>query len=478
MLVVPPGSMEDSYGRLSSAGGNLPMLGLAYIAASLRDQGHQVKIVDFEIQKVAFSLVEPEIRKFDPDLLGMTAYITNMQRCFKMAEITKRINRDTLVILGGPQVSIFPEAGMESNDIDFCVLSEGEIVIRNLLNALSSGKPLEDVKGIVFRDNNGAIVNTGRESLIRDLDRFPPPALDLYDMENYFPPVHVRGKKVGHIMTSRGCPFQCTFCETKLTFGKTFRYHSNERVLWEIENLVSKGFDSIQFYDDIFTVNKKRVLKLCRSIAKKRLKFQWMCWTRTNCVDDEVLQAMKKAGCYAINYGAESGNDELLKLIKKSLTVKENLRGIQLAKKHGILTNSSFMLGLPTETRQQSFKTIRFALNSGLDYAVFPILEPYPGTALWNDVKKYGYFDDSGKYKNNLMSNVSSVWIPNGRSREELERIAYMAMKKFYLRPKQINQSIKNFIYLPPKRAFRYIKAGITFFVLSYSKSSKGGTRY
>ena len=163
------------------------------------------------------------------------------------------------------------------------------------------------------------------------------------------------------------------------------------------------GYDSFQFYDDIFTIHKPRVMELCQTIIDKKWKIQWMCFTRTNCLSDDMLKLMKHSGCYLIAFGAESGDDELLKLIKKSLTAQKNLEGIEMARKWGIRTFSSFMLGLPRETPEKTETTIQFALKSGLDYAVFPITEPYPGTELWVDAKKYGTFDISGRYSNNLL---------------------------------------------------------------------------
>jgi anaerobic magnesium-protoporphyrin IX monomethyl ester cyclase len=456
------------------------MLGLAYIAASLEDQGHVVKIIDYEVNGSPMSKVSADISEFMPDVIGMTAYITNMKRCAKVAQIAKSIDKKILTILGGPQVSIFPEEGFSSDYIDMIVLSEGEIVIRNVMNAFPDLNKMREVKGIWFRGENGEIVKNDREGLVDDLDIFPPPALELFEMEKYFPPAHIRGKKVAHLLTSRGCPFQCTFCETKLTFGRSFRYHSTARVLEDLEKLIDDGYDSFQFYDDIFTANKNRVIELCEGIISKGWKIQWMCFTRTNCVSDDLLALMKKSGCYLITYGGESGDDELLKLIKKDLTVAKNFEGIEKARNHGILTLSSFMLGLPTETKEQTNKTIQFALDSGLDYAVFPITEPYPGTELWVDAERYGTFDTSGKYSNNLLSENSAVWIPDGRTREELVDFAHTAMTKFYFRPKQIMMLFANFYRLPFGRAVRFIASGIKFFVINKVTKFKthGGARY
>ena len=478
LLVVPPGTIEESYGRLSGAGGELPMLGLAFIAASLRDQGHIVRIIDYEVNAQPMSAVERDVREFQPDVVGLTAYITNMRRCGRVAEIVKLVSSSITTILGGPQVTIFPDEAFNSSHVDMIVLSEGEIVIRNVMNALDDEAKMREVKGIWFRAKSGEIVKNVREGLVDNLDIFLPPALDLYDMDRYFPTVHIQGRRVAHLLTSRGCPFKCTFCETKLTFGRSFRYHSTERVLTELDHLIEQGFDSFQFYDDIFTANRKRIADLCRGIIEKNWKIKWMCFTRTNCVDDEMLALMKQAGCYLITFGGESGDDDLLALIKKDLSVATNYKGIAAAREHGIKTMSSFMLGLPTETREQSLKTINFALKSGLDYAIFPITEPYPGTELWVDAKKYGQFDDSGTYKNGLLSENSAVWVPHGRTREELEELAHLGMRKFYMRPRQLWQVLLNFFELPPARAFRYCTAGLSYFLANRFRPSQAGTRY
>jgi radical SAM superfamily enzyme YgiQ (UPF0313 family) len=480
LLIVPPGTLGEAYGRLSGAAGELPMLGLAYIAAALRDQGHEVRIIDYEVNDWPMDRVGPDIASFGPEVVGMTAYITNMQRCAAVARIAKQVDPRITVILGGPQVSIFPEEGFASPHVDMVVLSEGEVVIRHVMNALGCEEKLRAVKGVWFRSASAPekIHQNEREDLVADLDILPPPALDLFDMDKYFPPAHIRGRKVAHLLTSRGCPFKCTFCETKLTFGRSFRYHSTERVLSELELLIARGYDSFQFYDDIFTINKLRVKELCQMIIDAGWKISWMCFTRTNCVSPDMLELMKKSGCYLVTFGAESGDNTLLKLLEKQLTVEKNLEGIQMTRARRIRTLSSFMLGLPTETPQQTEKTVQFALESGLDYAVFPITEPYPGTELWVDAEKFGKFDTSGRYRNNLLSENSAVWVPNDRTREEIERAAHKAMRRFYLRPRQMLMALENFWHLPLRRASRYLWTGIKFFTVEVFKKSRGGARY
>lgn len=472
LLIVPPGTMEEHVGRLSGAAGELPMLGLAFIAAALREQGQVVKIIDFEVNNWPMSAVEKAIREFRPDVIGMTAYVTNMRRCASVALIAKRTDPNITVVLGGPQVTIFPEEAFHCPEVDMVVLSEGEIVIRNVMNALRDEDKLREVKGIWFRANDGTIIRNEREILVDDLDIFPPAALDLFEMRKYFPPVYIRGKKVAHMLTSRGCPFRCTFCETKLTFGRSFRYHSTARVLDDIEKLIAQGYNGFQFYDDIFTANKNRVIDLCQGIIDRGWNIEWMCYTRTNTLSPDMLDTMRRAGCYMISYGFESADDQLLKVIDKGLTVAQNAEGIRMTKAAGIQVTGTFMLGLPTETPEQTAKTIDFAVENEVDYAIFGITEPFPGTELWIDAQKFGHFDNSGKYRNALLSENAAVWIPNGRTREELKGWVEKGMWQFYMRPKSILIGLRNFYYLPWQRAVRYFWSGVVFFILGHFSKS------
>lgn len=472
LLVVPPGTVEEHIGRLSGAAGELPMLGLAYIAASLRDQGHDVRVVDYEVNGWPMSQVEEDIRAFKPDLVGMTAYITNMRRCGTVAKIAKDVDPRIAVILGGPQVTIFPEEAFECPFVDMIALSEGEIIIRNVMNALGDETALGSVPGIWFRRADGEIQRNEREILVDNLDIFPMPALDLFDMERYFPPVYIRGRNIAHLLTSRGCPFQCTFCETKLTFGRSFRYHSTARVLRELEELIERGYDGFQFYDDIFTANKDRVAELCQAIIDRGWKIHWMCYTRTNTVSEEMLALMRRAGCYMISYGVESADNDLLRVIKKNITVDQQRKGIQLTREAGIQVTATFMLGLPTETPEQSRKTLDFAIDSGIDYAIFGLTEPYPGTELWVDALKYGEFDQTGRYQNNLLSEHSAVWIPHGRDREELKAFVGSCMWKFYFRFKSVGLLLSNLTRMPLRRWLRFFWAAYVFFVLGRFRKS------
>ena len=466
LFVVPPGSVEENYGRMAAAATELPWLGMAYVAAAAREAGNDVKVLDYEAVRANWESVERDIKAFSPDIVAMALFINNVDRCLRVAQIAKSVNRSTKVVLGGPQATIFPDQTIGHSDVDVIVISEAEISFCGVAAHCDDDEALQEVKGIWFKSETGKVIKTPRQPLIDDLDSIPKPALDLYPMEQYYPAVHVWGNKVANYVTSRGCPYECTFCEAKMTFGRTFRYHSPDRVIADLNALNDRyGFDSFQFYDDIFTTNRNRTLELCDKLKENGRKYRWMCWTRTDRLDPELCQAMKEAGCYLIVFGCESGDQKLLDAIKKSLTVEQNYEGIRLANEAGIRTMSSFMLGLPLSSEESTEKTIEFAVKSKLDYAIFPIFEPYPGTEIWEDSVKTGYFIDQGDHQNHLLQNFDKIWVPKDRSREELESAARRAFKTFYLRPKTAWTWLRNLPNMPIKRVARFVWAGLYYLV-------------
>lgn len=468
MFVVPPGSMESEFGRLATAGAELPWLGMAYVSSAVRKIGHQVFLRDYEVERLSWDALYSDIVSFQPDIITTAGFINNMDRCLKVFEIAKRINHNIFTVLGGPQATIFPDDAIKSPHLDFLTISESEISFTRLASYVEDFEAWPTFKGIIWRHpKTGEIIKNDRQPLVQDLDSFPMPALDLYPMNKYYPAVYIWGKKIANMVTSRGCPYECTFCEAKMTFGRTFRYHSEERVLDDLDYFNKRyGYDSFQFYDDIFTTHRERVVKLCESLLQKGRKYKWMCYTRTDRVDLELLKLMKKAGCYMISFGVEAGDQELLDKIRKKLVVETNTEGIEACAKAGIMAVGTFMLGLPSETREQTIRTIEFSKKSKLDYAVFGITEPYPGTEMWGDALKDGYFIDADEnHTNHLLPNFNKIWVPNGRTRAELEELTRQAYSDFYVRPKIFLRWLENFLHIPLGRSFRYLLSGFNYLI-------------
>jgi len=251
LFVAPPGSVELNYGKLAKVATELPWLGMAYVAAAARSAGHHIYLQDYEATREGYDVVARDFMEIDPDVVLMTNFVTNTERCLKVAQIVKNLKPGVKVILGGPQPTIFPEQSLAAGFVDVITYSESEISICNLLRVIHTPEEWDAVPGIVYR--KGVVVTkTERQPLIDILDTVPLPALDLYPMQLYYPAIYVEGKRVGNYVTSRGCPYECTYCEAKMTFGRTFRYHSTERVIEDLAYMSKTyGFDSFQFSQPI-----------------------------------------------------------------------------------------------------------------------------------------------------------------------------------------------------------------------------------
>lgn len=463
MLIIPPVSLEERYGRLKDVGTLYPPLGLAYIAAIGEKYNGFVEVMDSEAEGFTYEDIKKGIKEFQPNIIGMQTYCTNIQQCNKVAKIAKKINKNIKVLLGGAHSTIFPEETAGDADIDFVIKGEGEAVFENLIKELSKINPnYHSVDGLIWKKNGAVIINKP-QALIHDMDSIPMPALHIFPMEKYHSSAQLRGKKVINIMTSRGCPYRCAYCSGHINFGKSFRYFSARRVVDEIRGVVEKyNIDSIQFYDETFTVNRERVFELCDALIINKITLPWTCFTRVNLVDEELLTKMKQAGCYQIFFGTESGNQRLLDLIKKDITLDQSRKAIKLCKKIGIQSFCSFMLNLPTETEEESWQTINFAIELNPDYVQFPITTPFPGTELYDIAKKNGRFttEDWSKF----MSWDEVVYVAEGRTPEEIKKTVQKGYKKFYLRSNYIFGALNRLRYLPLSNIINLIKTGFKIF--------------
>lgn len=462
LLIIPPNPKKDRYGNFSDIGTLYPPLGLAYISAVVEKEA-EVKVLDSEAMNYNYDDIKKFVKEFKPDVVGMQAYCTNVNRCYKIAEILKKINKDLKIVLGGAQVTLEPKNTIINKNVDFGVYGEGEIVILNLLRTLKNNKSFKRIKGLIWKDNGKIMINKPQE-LIKNLDDLPLPARHLFPMNKYHSSANLRGKRTLNIMTSRGCPYRCAYCAGSLIFGKTHRYHGAERVIEEIKELKGKyHVDSFQFFDETFTANRKRVMELCEKMIKNKLNLEWSCFTRVNLVDKELLKKMKMAGCYLIFYGTESGSQRLLNLIRKGITLEQSRRAITITHEAGIETWASFMLGLPSETKEESKQTINFAIEIDPTFVQFPITTPFPGTELYDLANKYGKILTKNLEDYTTWDNV--VFISNGRTINDIKKTVSMAYRKFYLRPGYIVRRARSVLKLPPAKIYGLAKsAAYTFF--------------
>jgi radical SAM superfamily enzyme YgiQ (UPF0313 family) len=317
---------------------------------------------------------------------------------------------------------------------------------------------LSGIKGLVYR-RNGQIVKTSPRELIQDIDALPFPARELVNLDWYKPnDFSGRGKRSASMITSRGCPFYCIHCASYLTMGRDFRAHSPEYVISEMELLVNKyKIEHIFLKDDEFTTNQKRVSQICELILKRGLKFDWTCLSRVDTVSEDLFKLMKKAGCFTISFGIESGDDTILKNLKKSTDLAKAKKALQWANKAGIKTQCSFMLGNPGDTRQTIEKTINFAIGLKPVIVLFYILTPYPGTEAY-DIYMKGKREQLD-WSSFVMSNARPLIELDGLTKDDLKALIKRAYRRFYMRPSQLMRMAIRIEGWPELKV--YIKGGM-----------------
>jgi len=439
LLINPPFEQEEeSVGKTGSIRKVLniiPPLGIAYIGAVLEKMGIDVKIVDCAIG-VSFDNLFGTLLRESPDVVGITSTTPAFIKTEKVAKFVHKNLPKTKIIIGGAHVTALPEETMETGLFDIGIIGEGEATCAHLFrNFKDNGfKDLESVRGIIYRDDKGTHQNEN-QPFIQDLDSIPLPARHLLPHPKFYRPTPASCRQIPYavIITSRGCPSQCTFCDRKV-FGTRLRMRSVSNILQEIEEAVSSyGVKEIRFFDDTFTADKKRAHEICDEFIKKDLGLPWSCLTKAACVDEGLLKHMKEAGCWQVLYGFESGDDRMLKSLKKGNTVAVNTRAIRLTKKAGIEIRGDFIVGTPGETWESLERTVRFAIDMRLDYAHFNKFIPLPGTELYKKLIKEGHaFDFS---KSTILDHKEIYYINPGMDKKAFSIFLDKATKRFYLRP-------------------------------------------
>jgi len=448
LLINPPYHKKKIFKKsMEKVGALLPPLGLAYIAAVIERDGHNIKIIDGPVlttkKDYDYNKLKEDLEEFQPDIVGVTATSPQIKDAINTINLVKEVNKDIITFLGGPHITALPKILSEIKNLDFGIYGEGEFTFLEAIKRLEKKEKLEGLNGLIWREEDN-VKHLSRE-YIRDLDVLPFPARHLLPMELYKPsPANYRRLPATQIMSSRGCPYSCVFCH-KPIFGKQFRPHSATRVLDEIEHLINKyRIKDMQIFDDTFTMNKKRAEEICKGIIERKLDIVWNCMTRIDRVDPDLLKIMKRAGCYEIGYGVESGSERILKLIRKGVD-KEMMRKVfKWTKKEGIEIRAFFMIGFPTETKEDILKTISFAKELNPDIAQFMVTTPYPDTELWELCKKCGEINIGDWSNFTFYAPQSPPFVPFSLKKNEIDELYSRAIKSFYLRPRFIlNQLIK-----------------------------------
>ncbi len=419
-------------------------LSLVYIATYLNSKGHQASIIDALAEDLDEEVIEQRLKDENFDVIGVTMLTLMYSQALNVCKIAKKINPKTYTIIGGPHPTIAASATLQNEkEIDFAVVGEAEFAFAELLEALDGKRSLSSVDGIAYKTQKGEVKLTKPREVIDDLDVLPIPDRSLLKMELYRPSVSYYKKLPAHIiLTTRGCPYRCTFCSK--VFDKKYRQNSVDYTVKEMKILIEKfGAKEIVFRDDTFTMRFPWIYEFCNKVIEEGLnkKVRWSCMTRVNLVTLDMLNLMKKAGCWGIHFGVESGNQRLLDLIKKDTTVQQIRDTFNWCKQAGIETRAFMMLGLPTETKEESLQTIKFAKELDPDWAQFTITTPYPGTELYNQANEYGDLKSIEWDNYQTWSGFSEhdlVWVPKGRESGELKAMQRRALREFYFRPKFI----------------------------------------
>ncbi|MFA5029382.1 MAG: flippase-like domain-containing protein [Patescibacteria group bacterium] len=446
LLINPPLAKiieSDMPKELESGMDFLPPLSLLYLAGYLqKNTPHQVKVLDCPMEDISNEEIVSRIVAEDPDAIGITVLTFSLIDVYLIAQAVRKANPQIKIILGGPHTYLYPEETINNDFVDYLVVGEGEIALAELLDNLDNPEKTKNIKGLIFKEG-GKIINTGKRELIQDLDSLPFPARELTPYKKYYSIVAQKNPTT-IMFTSRGCPYQCLFCD-RPHMGKAFRARSAPNVVAEMEEIKKLGIKEIFIYDDTFTIDRQRVIDICRLIIQKGLKINWDVRARVNTVDEELLKLMKKASCTRIHYGVEAGTEKILKILRKDISMPMVKKAFALTKKAGIETAGYFMIGSPHETEADIKATIKLAKKLFPDYVHFSVLTLFPAaTDLYLMGKKEGVFKEDFWQKFALDPKpdfLPPVW-DETFSRKELFSMVIAAYRSYYLAPRYILRRI------------------------------------
>lgn len=410
-----------------------PPLGIAYMAAVLEENNFDVNVIDASAMDMTWEALEREIEKSSPQVVAITALTPTIEQALKTAQLVKKVNSDTVVVMGGYHPTFNYSELLEKDFVDIVVMGEGEYTMLELIQTIENGGNLAEVKGIAF-DN----VVTPPRPLITDLDSLPFPALHLLPMDHY--KLLNMKTNMATMITSRGCPMQCSFCASAALHGPKMRLRSPENIVDEMEHLIKDyNVETIAFMDDTFTLHSKRVKQICNEIKRRNLNVFWGCTARVDTLSGDVLKQMREAGCIAMLMGVESADQQTLDQVNKKTTIAKIRHAFELSRKERIRTIASVVLGMPGDTKESMGRTIKFVQELKPSYAIFSLATPYPGTRFYQQMKEKNLIKVKDWSKYTLISPILDTM---ECSLEELRKIQSNAFRKFYLRPRYLLSQI------------------------------------
>ena len=470
LLLYPPHSslLEEGYFVHKS-----PPLGLAYIAAVLQEAAHEVKAIDCVIENwkqrvwdgdyyqigLSWEELKGRIQRAKPDIVGISClFSSQFQNARKTAALVKEVDPTIKVVVGGAHPSAVPSEVMADTNFDYAVIGEGEHTMLSLIRSMEGSLKLGNVDGIAYRENETVMINP-KKNFIANLDDLPFPARHLFPMGKYF--YLTRELKIGEMyskrvpytemVTSRGCPDKCVFCVIRKMYGGFWRARSPKNVVDEIQFLFEKyGIKEIHFMDDNLTLDRRRTEEICDEILHRGIDVSWAITggVHVNTLSEALLRKMKRAGCYSLWLGIESGDSYILnQLIKKGVSLEKIHEAVKCVKRVGIEANGFFVIGFPGETRKTIENTIKFSKSLDLNDAYFSIATPYPGTELYDQCFSKGYIKSQSLSKlKQIYANITTEAL----SKEMVERFRKKAYREF-----KLNQVLRHPTRLLRRRELR-----------------------
>lgn len=414
--------------------GFIPPLSLMYVAGILEKASVEVQIIDLIAERLTFAQALERIKLFAPDLLGFTLSTYSFHPLLSWINQFKE-ETGIPIIVGGAHVSLYPEETMSHKAIDFAIIGEAELPLPEFVRAFKEKTSFHGLKSLGFRDNGKLILDRTRQA-IENIDDVPLPARHLIRNELYYN-ILTKRRNFTAMMSTRGCPFRCTFCDQKTP---PYRLRTAKSFVEEIKLVYHEfGVREFDIYDSTFTANRQRVIEICDLLVAEKMDIGWTIRSTLMAITHEVLDALKRAGCHTIMYGVETSSEEILKQMRKKIRPEVAWDRINYTHKIGIRTLGFFMFGYPGETKETIEDTIRFSLKLPLDYAQYTVLVPFPDTEIYNYYRKNSDLGDYwGEYTRHPEKEKEIELLHTKVTRAEASKLLGQAYRRFYFRPRII----------------------------------------
>ena len=438
LTFISPAAFVENLNERTEPVCSWPPLGMLYLATILTKEGFEVSLLDQAAKGLSIEETAKWVNKENPDLVGFSTLASSGRTAAITARVVKEKNPDAKIVFGNYYGTFNTERVMQKYPwVDIIVRGEGELTTLDLAMCLKNGKNLKNVLGLTFRDEN-RLVSSPDRPLIKDVDSLPFPNREMLDVEYHS---EVAGaitapRKFTTVLSSRGCPFRCRFCGCQRFARGIWRSRSAENTVEELHLLSSLGYKQFLFVDDSFTINPKRVIEICRHIRKEKIDMDWTCEGRVDSCSHDLMREMVKAGCKIVYFGIESANQRILDYYNKRITPKQSQDAVRTTRKAGMnVIVASFIVGAPTETKEEIENTLRFASKVPIDFPQFNILGVFPGMDIWDELKSKGELREEEYWETGAWASEMS---PDCLPPEEIRQLIEKHFNAFLTRPKYL----------------------------------------